>query len=100
MADDATNDEASYTLVMPFVVCASAGGSYDDAAFVAGVRFGQDSAELHSFAPDEWRQYVDPVMVRQYDLLAMQHGYTMTAEPWDEHPDEWTLVTFTKATGG
>jgi hypothetical protein len=29
----------------------------------------------------------------------MRHGYAMTSEPWDEHPDEWALVTFTRIGG-
>lgn len=46
--------------------------------------------------PDHWGAYVYPAMVPQYDLLAMHLGYSMATEPWDEHPDEWTLVTFTR----
>jgi hypothetical protein len=87
--------EEGYGLVMPFVVIESQGGSYKDDAFVAGVRFQQDRSELEA-APHivEWANYVFPSMVPQYDLLAMHLGFTMTAEPWEEHPGDWVLVTF------
>ena len=83
-------------LVMPFVVCQSNGGPYDDVAFVAGARWGQDHHTVKTENPDEWSAYVYPEMVPQYDLLAMDQGYTMTTEPWAEHPDVWVLVTFRK----
>ena len=85
-----------YGLVMPFVCVTSKGGPYDDAAFVAGARYGQDAAAIEA-AGVEWDGYVYPEMVPQYDLLAMHHGFTMHAEPWAEHPDEWVWVTFTRA---
>lgn len=88
--------EDGYTLVMPFVVTTDAGGPYESGAFVAGARFGQDSAELRAEQPDEWQRYVYPPMVPQYDLLAMRYGYAITVEPWAEHPDEWALVTLRK----
>lgn len=88
--------EASYGLVMPFVVTSDAGGPYDSTAFVAGARFGQDATELKAELPDEWERYVYPPMVPQYDLLAMHHGYEMTSEPWEDFPDEWVLVTLKK----
>lgn len=90
-------DEPTYGLVMPFVVCASKGGPYDDEAFVAGAEYGQ----LHSLlalSPPSHEAYVRSKSVPQLDLLAMHFGYTFTAEPWDEHPDEWTKVAFTRTT--
>lgn len=97
MADELIEPEDEYGLVMPFVVTKSHGGPLDDHAFVAGAAFGQHDAELRA-APRTmaWSTYVVPDMVAQYDLLAMHHGFTMKAEPWDEHPDDWVLVTFTK----
>lgn len=90
------DDEQHYGLVMPFVCCTSNGGTLDDHAFVVGVRYGVAETELRLSSPDEWADYITPDMVAQYDLLAMHLGYTMTAEPWEEHPDDWVLVTFTK----
>jgi hypothetical protein len=39
---------------------------------------------------------VPSALVPQLDLLAAKHGYKMTAEPWEEHPDEWTFTSFEK----
>lgn len=77
-----------YSLVMPFVVVASAGGPYDDGAFVAGCRFGTWDALL-TLKPVMHAEYEPPELVPQLDLLAMHHGYTMTTEPFD---DDWTYV--------
>ena len=93
-------DEAEYGLVMPFVVCASDGGPYDDAAFVAGCRFGHDAEKVKLGGRDvqSWGFVVMTPMVPQYDLLAMHHDFVMTSEPWEDHPDEWTFVTFARST--
>lgn len=90
-------DEPEYGLVMPFVVCHDQGGPYDPEAFVAGWNAGVIDALLpivreHGCTVEK---YVDPRLVPQLDLIAMRCGYTLTSEPWDEHPDEWTHVTFT-----
>lgn len=80
--------DGEYGLIMPFMVCASQGGPFDDAAFVAGVSFGQHMTEV-SVCPGAtgWSAYVHPAMVPLYDLLAMRNGYVMSAEPWMEHPE-------------
>lgn len=88
-----------YELVMPFVVCQPE-GPYESTAFVAGCAFGDHLARLGIEKPEEWEAYVAPAMIPQYDLLAMHYGYKMESEPWDEHPDEWTLVRFVKSDGG
>lgn len=85
----------NFGLVMPFVVTTDNGGPLDSHAFVAGVRYGQDSEAVAKLLPT-WSNYIYPDMVAQYDLLAMHYGYKMEAEPWDEHPDEWVFVTFTR----
>lgn len=94
-----TEEHAAYELVMRFVVCAGEGGPYDDAAFVAGVRWGRLDAQMERRSDAEIRLYAEPALVPQIDLSAMRYGYTMTSEPWDEHPDEWTLVTLTRSAG-
>lgn len=38
-----------------------------------------------------------PWLIPQLDLLAMHQGWTLTALPWEEFPDEWALATFTIA---
>lgn len=89
--------DETYGLVMPFVVCGD-DGPYDSASFVAGCRFTQDQMQLDAETVTgdgwTWQRYVYPAMLPQYDLLAMHHGLVMESEPWDEHPDEWTLITF------
>jgi hypothetical protein len=88
-----TEDEPTYGLVVPFVVCETNGGPYDDAAFVAGCQFGGLDCRMQLGAPEVGPTYVASALVPQLDLAAMHRGYSMTAEPWDEYPDEWTLVT-------
>ncbi len=92
-------EEAEYGLVMPFVVCKDDGGRYDDESFVAGYRCCEIDMTLRFMAPIsntlEW--YVEPGLLPQLDLIAMRHGWTMTSEPWGDHPDEWTRVSFEKA---
>lgn len=87
--------EPTYGLVMPFVVCRSHGGPYDDAAFVAGAEYANIDNALRSH-PYKVEQYVRTATMPQYDLLAMHHGYTLKASPWDECPDEWTHALFTR----
>ena len=99
---DANDDQQEHRLVMPFVVCQSQGGPYDDTAFVAGYTAGTIDAALHAAEQivAEFKWMVSPDLIPQLDLLAMRYGFDLTHEPWDEHPDEWTEVTITKATGG
>ncbi len=90
---------AHYGLVMPFVVTRDVGGPYAADAFVAGWEAGVIDMLLPIVRPHGLTvsRYVHPPLVPQLDLVAMRHGYTLTTEPWDEHPDEWTLATFTPA---
>jgi hypothetical protein len=89
-----TDEEDGFGLVYPFVVCQSKGGPYDDSAFVAGCQFGQVAAEAKQIPKGQSRAwYVYPEIVAQLDLLAMHEGLHLTSEPWDEHPEEWALVT-------
>lgn len=89
-----------YSLVMPFVVCASNGGPYDDNSFVAGVVFATHQGLLEHAHPETGRS-VEPgfpvfnPLVPQLDLLAMSHGFSLVAEPVEGMEDEWTQVTYT-----
>lgn len=86
-----------WTLTLPFVVARSNGGYYDDDALVAGWQLGYLDAEMrHSFA-DQIKAYVYPGTLPQLDLSAMRHGWTMKAQPWEEHPEEWALVILTRS---
>lgn len=97
-----TDDAHEYGLVMPFVVCEDQGGPYDAKAFVAGYTASNLDETLRNLAHVRAnglvvatiKRYVPPALVPQLDLIAMRHGFTLTTEPWDEHPEEWTLATF------
>lgn len=92
---------SEFGLVMPFVTCTSNGGPHDDGTFVAGYECGQIDAELAlaaSIHAQPRERYVSTDSVPQVDLIAMRHGFHMTAEPWGKHPDEWTLVKFAPPT--
>lgn len=88
--------DAEYGLVMPFVLCKTNGGPYDDAAFVAGVTCGALDEELRLLAhlraiPRE--RYINAAYLPQVDLIAMTHGYTTTLGELDE-PSGWQVVAF------
>ena len=88
-------DDGEFGLVMPFVVTADNGGTYDARSFVAGARM--EAVRRRCEAGEvQIESYEPPPLVPQLDLIAMRYGYTMTEEPWDEHPDEWTLVTLVR----
>lgn len=87
---------AEHTLVMPFVICQSEGGPYEDEAFVAGFTCGTLDAELRALAQlaaTPAARWVRPAHLPQVDLIAMHHGYTSTAGEADP-ASGWHLVTF------
>ena len=91
-------EEARYGLVMPFVVCEDHGGPYKADAFVGGIHYGQIDTTI-GLGQVAWPKlaegwYVPSELVPQLDLLAMHHELKLTAEPWEDHPDEWTHVSF------
>jgi hypothetical protein len=86
------------TLTVPFVVCASHGGPFDDAPFVAGFQAGMIHQALQTAGPevDRTRWVVRTGLLRQVELIAMSAGFpTMTIDASD-YP-EWTLVTFARS---
>jgi hypothetical protein len=90
-------DGPEYGLLYPFVVCTSQDGPYEDGAFVAGCYFGQIQTECRTIIEGRYKRwYVPSPLVSQLDLLAMQEGLTMAAEPWEDYPDEWTQVTLSR----
>lgn len=96
--DEPTSD--GYSLVMPFVACASKGGSYDDNAYAAGYEAGQLDALLSSNNPNishSLHVVIHSGNRQQADLIAMRHGYTTTVEtPVDPALSDWLHATFTK----
>lgn len=87
MADDSDvigpdGEGTTWGLVMPYVVCQSNGGMYDDAAFVAGSTFGRIDAQLQAAKGAVFTMTftVKPELVPQLDLLAMHHGCKLETE--------------------
>lgn len=91
-----SEDEVDFGLVMPFVVCQSQGGPYEDEAFCAGWSLGLIAAKLSEYAVDRvpMTTVVRTPSLPQVELLAMQHGYLTAVEHFDGAPDEWSTVTF------
>lgn len=89
-------EEPAYELVMPFVVCQTQGGPYDDEAFVAGWILGALDVRLEQLAADRRPLTISvrAASLPQVELLAMKHGYLTAVEPYEDAPDEWSTVTF------
>ncbi len=90
---DRPEPEQGYGLVMPFVVCASQGGPYEDGAFVAGYQAGRLDSAMAAIAAvqgDGMSTTIYRALVPQLDLLAMHHGFPhTTAKDFDEeNPDK------------
>lgn len=83
-----------YGLVMPFVVVKSKGGPLDDDAYVSGFECGRLDVRLAECEGPRVMTTVHTVSIPQLDLIAMSHGWRMTAEPTEHY--EWTFVEFEK----
>lgn len=84
-------------LALPFILCKSAGGPYDDDAFTAGYECGlidKDLTVAAAIGQATLTRTVRTVSVPQLDLIAMHHSFTAEATADDEVP-EWSRVTFT-----
>lgn len=91
--------DAHMTLLVPFVVCASKDGPFDDEAFAAGFACGeihQTLAAAASLGRVTSLRFptVRAALLPQLDLIAMHHGFTMTGEIDEEFP-QWAQVSFT-----
>ena len=88
--------EGEYGFVMPFNVCTSKGGPYEDQSFVAGFQTGAIFAMLEAAkAVGAASTLPHPVYVElldQLDLIGMQFGFELVAD-LAEDPD-WRLVWF------
>lgn len=88
--------EGEYGFVMPFTVCQSKGGPYDDQSFVAGFQAGAIFAMLKAAkavgAATTLPHPVYAEMIHQLDLVGMQFGFELVAD-LAEDPD-WRLVWF------
>lgn len=96
---------ADYGLVMPFVVCQSKGGPYDDESYVAGFEAGyldgmmafEDALRAQGFrvaAAGSSGQPFHAANAPQIDLIAMRHNYSVA---FSEPEDGWVSADFTKA---
>jgi hypothetical protein len=88
--------EGEYTAVMPFILCQSEGGPYDDAAFIAGATCGALIEELRvlrltTATPHE--RYMNAKYLPQIDLIAMANGYTIKPGELDQ-ASGWQIITF------
>lgn len=94
--DDQAEPEG-YELVVPFIVCTSVGGPFDDDAFVAGFQAGQVNQALKVASAanaNEVQFTVNTELVKQLELIGMSHGFPyLDAATSDEAPT-WTFVTF------
>jgi hypothetical protein len=86
--------EEGYELVMPFSVCKSQGGPYDDESFVAGWRLAEIDAALRMNGGC-WQGHVYEPELKQVDLIAMRHGAHVSSEPTDA-VTLWFTVTITR----
>lgn len=94
-----SEERESWNLVMPFVVCASNGGRYEDNSFVAGYRAGGLDQTLRHLAVLGATGMIEvPVersLVPQLDLIAMRHGFTSETESTTD-TSEWVMWRATK----
>lgn len=96
MTDPIDPAEDERTLVMPFVLCQSEGGPYEDDAFVAGYTCATLAAELRALAVHRSTprpHLVRPAHLPQVDLIAMLHGYKISVGDVDGATG-WNDVSF------
>lgn len=78
-------------VALPFVVCASHGGPYEDETFAAGFCSGMLWEQLAWGLPaPEWLT-VRTALLPLLDLMAMHHGFAVRVGP-TEHG--WTRILF------
>ena len=94
MSDDEYDDRERHELVMPFVVCSSVGGPYEDDAFVAGFSAGIIDTKLSTREIAATTGLFRTDLTPQIDLIAMRYGYhvDLLAEP----EDGWSHLGFTR----
>lgn len=84
-------EQDGYSLVIPFIVCTSQGGPYDDDAFVAGFQAGQIWRSLAAIAAVEGTGFdamVRTELLPQLELIAMHHGFPHIEV--EKHEGDWT----------
>jgi hypothetical protein len=93
-----------YDLVMPFIVCQTNGGPYDDDAFVAGFQAGEIDQALKTASTVRAAKVhfamVHTALLPQLELIAMHRGFPKVLAEQTEGYEEWADVTFAAATTG
>lgn len=95
-------EEAGYTVVMPFLVVQSKGGPYEDEAFTAGWAMGSLDAKLEALSIDLRAAYkigvtVPTECIPQIDLIAMKHGFICAAAATKD--PTWMRAVLTRSPG-
>lgn len=93
--DDQPQDDDGYELAVPFILCSSQNGPFDDEAFVAGFQCGEVDRALTVVAAAGGSRFTATVYtasIRQLELFAMNRGFPGVAV--DRHDDTWSTVTF------
>lgn len=98
--DQAQTGHRTYGLVMPFVVCQSKGGPYQDDAFCAGWQCGEiDKALEVAAATQAQTVYIEQArtaLIPQLELIGMRYGFGyQLADVSAQYPD-WCQYTFSK----
>lgn len=101
MPDDLDKPErdGGWDLVLPFVVCESHGGPYEDQSFVAGFQAGQIYRSLAAIAAVEGNGLTAMVradLAPQLDLIAMRFGFHRIDR--EEHEGGWMTWTCRRST--
>lgn len=100
MSDDDLDQPESekYELAVPFIVCQSQGGPFDDDAFVAGFQCGEVDKALTVAAAANATAVRFPTartaLVKQFELLAMNRGYPIMDVTESEEFPQWCDVLF------
>jgi hypothetical protein len=93
-----SDEPTEYSLLMPFVACASEGGPYDDDSFVAGFHAGaldRSLAVIEATGGTGMRATVNAALRPQLDLIAMRYGFYL--EVTKSSTDPWIYVEFHKS---
>lgn len=93
-------EDEGLTLAVPFVVCVSEGGPYEDDAFCAGFQAGEIDRALDMGAASRAETVAFPMvrtaLLKQLELLAMNRGYPAVKADVSEEWPEWCDVTFSR----
>lgn len=101
MSDDLDQPEFDgMTVAVPFIVCVSEGGPYDDEAFCAGFQAGEVDRALDMGAAARAHtirfEMARTALLKQFELIAMNRGYPIVEADVSEEWPEWCSVTFSR----